>query len=251
MAAALLAMKVVSFNLLAHPYTKFQKEWHKQAAGVETADQWATRRARNASAIAAIGPDVLLLQEHDVGVAIDGYTTAVNAVVGDHVEGTSVLLRTGMPPPLAAWQLDIGDGKSAAFARLHSGLTVASVHLRGGPDSADAKRRQLDMVLAQLPGGHPAIVAGDMNEARPWEALDATMAAGGFTRLAPAGDTGLTSDLRTRLCIDHVYTRGVEVTAPLSLPLPVENPWEDGAVLGSDHAPLVFAVQPPASVADL
>jgi endonuclease/exonuclease/phosphatase (EEP) superfamily protein YafD len=188
------------------------------------------------AAVTALAPDVLLLQEHEVGVAFPGYTP----------EGTSVLFKATAGPAEAcrgAWQLDIGDGKSAAFAVAASGTVFVSVHLRGGPGSADAKRRQLEMVLGALSEhAGPCVIAGDMNDVDPAANLDATLGTAGFVRVPPAGPTGLTSDLRTELCLDHVYLRGVKASAPLALPYAVENPWLPGAILGSDHAPVMLEI---------
>ncbi len=92
------AMRVVSFNLLAHAYTKFNAVLHKQTdTREESAEQKHTRRARNAALIATLRPEVLLLQEHDLDVRVEGYARGVRALVDGRTEGCSVLWRRASP----------------------------------------------------------------------------------------------------------------------------------------------------------
>lgn len=244
------AMRVVSFNLLAHAYTKFNAVLHKQTdTREESAEQKHTRRARNAALIATLRPEVLLLQEHDLDVRVEGYARGVRALVDGRTEGCSVLLADWSPLAVeASFTVDLGDSKSGAAAKV-GGTWFVSSHLKGGAGSDDAKVRQTRCLLHTLDAMDdpraPAVWAGDMNETEPGRVLQPPAAEHGFQLVPSVGPTGLTSGaMVTALELDHVFVRHLGTTPRQTVPVPpVEGgPWAPTSTQGSDHVPVVLTI---------
>jgi hypothetical protein len=240
---------VVSYNLLSHGYTKFNQALHGQSTPVESHDQMAARRRREQDLVAALNPAVLLLQEHDHDFAVAGYRRGVRAFVDGRTEGCSVLLADAVAAEMdTSFTVDLGDGKSAAVG-LVGGVWFISCHLKGGPGSEGAKKRQVGTILRALrvAAGDTfyAVWAGDMNETAPGELFGEECAGAGFTLLDPVGPTGLTSRMDTALALDHVLLHGLPrgaVTVELPLVPDTKTPWAPDATQGSDHVPVVIRV---------
>lgn len=256
-------LKVVSWNLLSHKYTKFNKALHGQAGPLESVEQQDTRIARIHAMIHDLDADVLLLQEHDSCVPIPGYRRGVRAFVEHRPEGCSILVadrcRWGVE---GAVTLDLSEGKTAAIARWGSAWLV-SCHLKGGPESAPVKRAQVQLIVDALRQHHALLCAhggptpmhvvwaGDMNDTAPGDTFGDTLAEAGLVLVPPVGCTGLTSDMRTQLTLDHFIVsreiadgpRGVRLSLPLA-PDP-RGPWAPGSAQGSDHVPVVAVVGIP------
>lgn len=241
---------VVSYNLLSHGYTKFNQALHGQPTPLESEEQLATRRRRELDTIAAVSPAVLLLQEHDTDFAIPGYNRGVRACVDGRTEGCSVLLADSCPHGMdTSFTIDLGDGKSAAVA-LVGGVWFVSCHLKGGPGSGHAKKRQVASILCALGKeagrAYSAVWAGDMNETAPGDLFGEECAAAGFTLMDPVGHTGLTCAMDVALTLDHVMVHGLP-RASVSIELPLapdaRTPWAAGAEQGSDHVPVVIRIR--------
>jgi endonuclease/exonuclease/phosphatase family metal-dependent hydrolase len=259
-------VRLCTFNMLARPYTKFNKALHGASGPLETADQTAARYALNMQVLEDIGPMFALLQEHDRElhpVTQLHAASSVCAFVEGRSEGCSVLAfkKHGSAGTLQhTWTLDMGEGKTAAFAFAEVNiegvatfpLLLVSVHLKGGPDSGPVKVKQITAVLAQVlsqvPPDVPCVLAGDMNETDPAAVFVELLKEAGFKHLEPKGPTGLNSPMTVQLTIDHVYTRGLaEVKAAPMVWVPRE-PWGPDAVVGSDHVPVVFDIGFPVPV---
>jgi endonuclease/exonuclease/phosphatase family metal-dependent hydrolase len=228
-------MRVATFNMLSHGYTKYQT----QDGQVETEEQQRRREERNGVLIQKLDADVLFLQEHDRDLSIEGYPFSARAFVGKW-EGCSVLFRKPPAVALHTRTVGIGYGKSAAIADM-DGTVFASVHLKGGPDTKDARKMQVAMLLHALPPTGPCIIAGDMNDTAPEETFGDLLGAAGFKRTAYDGFSGFSSDLNTPLAIDHMFARGVTLQ-DVHIPFAVENPWIAESTSGSDHAAVVGTV---------
>ena len=236
-------MKVLSFNLLAHPYTKFSASFHRSPDGgvLESAAQQVTRYARNEVIISTLTPDVLCTQEHDREFVIPDYTEGVSAYVEGRSEGCSVLFRTGSElsrKPRRTWTLDLTEGKTAAFAHVPGHGVFVSVHLKGGPGSEATRRKQLAMVLQALPLEATVVICGDMNETKPDKLFAEQLALHGLRRVPYDAWSGMTSDFSAPLALDHVFVR-VSAHATATVMGHPKDPWASDATCGSDHVPLL------------
>jgi hypothetical protein len=249
-------VRVCTFNMLARPYTKFNKALHGASGPLETLEQTAARHALNIELLRGIDPMFALLQEHDreLHPSVLGATASVCAFVEGRSEGCSVLAFEGHSgiggvTLRHTWTLDLGEGKTAAFALVNVKkaswtfpLLLVSVHLKGGPDSGPVKVKQITAVLAQVPPEVPCVLAGDMNETDPAAVFGGLLKDAGFTHVEPTGPTGLNSPMTVQLTIDHVYTRGLAEVKMAPMAWVPREPWGPGAVVGSDHVPVVFDI---------
>ena len=244
--------RLATFNMLATRYTKFCTKYHggpdAPPGAVETASQRDARYALNLQVIRDLHATILLTQEHDFGLGtLPGLPYGARVAVEDRNEGCGVF--AGQP---LQWSmgLDLGDGKTGMVACLGTGLLVASVHLKGGRDTATAKLAQINRLLEIVDAhpGRPCVIAGDMNDTAPGCApFGLRLQEAGFTLVPAVGPTGLTSMTSERLVpleLDHVFVRGVE-SATLAFGVPgvaPGAPWGPDVIVGSDHVPLVLDV---------
>jgi endonuclease/exonuclease/phosphatase family metal-dependent hydrolase len=240
-------LRVASFNLLAHPYTKFSTLHHSgpgaEPRALETEAQQQERYAKNTAVIEKLGADVLLTQEHDFAfhVSTSLYPYQASVATADREESCAVLAKE---PITHSRGIDLGDGKTAVVASLASGVTVVSLHLKGGAGSETAQRAQLQRILQFLqPYDGVCVLAGDMNCTNP-EAVHGewVFRAAGFEKVSGKGVTGMTSDFSKQLELDHVYVRGARHSSMEPLVYTPKSPWLVDAAVGSDHVPLVAAV---------
>jgi hypothetical protein len=237
----------VSFNALAHGYTKFSTEHHSGPGApprsLESEAQRLQRYAKNQNVLGALRPDYLLTQEEDFdGPALPGFQYCASVALFDRTEGC--VIRSRVNPILHSVGVDLGEGKTAVVAFLRSGLTLISAHLKGGPGSDPVKVAQVRRILTFVPPVGPAIFGGDFNSTNPEEVLGGVLGPAGFTHVPNEHPTGLTSDLSTPLILDHFFIRGdfTAVAAPV-IQTPA-SPWLPGAVVGSDHVPLLITLGP-------
>jgi endonuclease/exonuclease/phosphatase family metal-dependent hydrolase len=231
---AIAMLRVATYNLLAHPYTRFQTG----TGVVETPEQQGVRDARTKARIEALGADVLLLQEHDRSLDLE-LPFGVRAFAYGRHEGCSVLFTRAPTTTFRSFTVDLRHGKAAAVAEM-DGVLYVSVHLKGGPGAktkADRKA-QVALLLQSLPTESPCVMAGDMNDQEPDETFGDLLSSAGFVRAPYDGFSAFTSDLSWRVVLDHMYVRGAALTH-VHVPFAVENPWAAGATSGSDHAAVV------------
>jgi endonuclease/exonuclease/phosphatase family metal-dependent hydrolase len=172
------------------------------------------------------------------------YKYKASAAVEDRDEGCAMLSNT---PFVTTFGVDIGDGKTAVGATTDTGLTFASLHLKGGPGTEGAKRAQIARVLEFVGSEARCVIGGDMNDTNPDGSFGDLMSAAGFRRIAYAGASGMTSDFSKQLTLDHLYVRGIARVEPVPLLVPGTgetispgSPWRPEALVGSDHIPVVF-----------
>ncbi len=243
-----------TFNALAHPYTKFNSAHHGHSeTAVETATQQTRRYELNARALAEFYADVLLLQEHDQAFVVPGYRRIMRAFVDGRSEGCSIALADSSPMEfLSAATVDLGEGKSAVIAKIAADAAcfwAVSLHLKGGRDTDDVKRSQVQRVQTTLQAlgfakdTDTLVFAGDMNDVDPDRTFGALLRTGcNVCWHAPVGPTGLTSAFDKAIAIDHVFVtcdRRVEIQPLRHAP---GSPWATDAVVGSDHVPVLFTV---------
>lgn len=223
-------MRIVSFNI---------RHGLRTEGGVDT--------SALAAYSAALGADVLGLQEVDAGAgrsgrvdqaAVTADRAGMTAVFGAArrmgwrgAYGNALLVRGALldVERVALPRLSRHEPRGAVVARalLDEGeLSVAVTHLSVDPDES---RAQLDAVLAVLSARPlPRVLVGDLNLRVP--AIAAAMAGAGLTLADPAEPTFPAGAPRAR--IDHVAVAGLEV---LRVEVPAPAPV-------SDHRPLVVEV---------
>lgn len=253
-------VKVGTFNLLAHAYTKHCSTQHGGSPStLESKDQRLWRQNAILQTIEKAGASVWLTQEHDVDFRDWGSTWHVQAATGIKEEGGVSVTRTEgcgivsrIPPdPASIKTLQLGDGKTAIVADIQ-GTRFGSFHLSGGPDSDGTKRLQLQEILkaVECPTVERVVIAGDCNCTSPDDTFGDMIAAAGLKRVPYEGFSGMTSRMDKQLQIDHVFVKGFPTVTSASLPCgPATNPFEGstpsglGATsLGSDHAPVVVTI---------
>lgn len=150
---------------------------------------------RVAQELAALAPDVVCLQEVDVGVARSGRLDlpqelarrlSMHAAFGKNIDyqggdyGNAILSRF----PIETQRnhhyrmLRTGEQRGLLLARVRTPagpLTVASTHLDYRPDPTE-RLANAEEIVAAVPTGEPCVVAGDFND-RPDSALHARLAA--------------------------------------------------------------------------
>ncbi|HYE00284.1 MAG TPA: endonuclease/exonuclease/phosphatase family protein [Alphaproteobacteria bacterium] len=212
---------------------------------------------RVAEVIAACVPDVVALQEVDVGRARTGGADQAAEIArllgmeshfhaalrrGDEAYGVALLTalparrvkagplpglagRPGLEPRGALWLAVEAGGAELQVITTHFGLHPAEQRAQAaalaGPDW-----------LGHPDCGGPAVLLGDFNAfpgSRPYRRLAAQIA---DAQRAPAGRAGATFPSRLPLLrIDHVFARGADVAAGAVMRSPL-------ARLASDHLPL-------------
>lgn len=230
-------------------------------------DRWEERLPLLLADFAALGPDLLGLQEvvypmqqdRLLGAAGPGRYEAVRGWAGRPEYGNSLLVREGL-----AWEdagrLDLGRNRAAHRVRVAlpggARLVFAVTHLHHVPADAGARLAQVEGLVPWLdasPAGEALVVVGDFN-AHPGEAAYGAMRAAGFRSafaevngaepavtwpsglVAPAMDT----DGEPR-CLDYVWVRGAITVeaARLAFDRPAVG---DPTLYPSDHVGVVARV---------
>jgi endonuclease/exonuclease/phosphatase family metal-dependent hydrolase len=203
---------------------------------------YARRVVLMSEGLAAIAPDIVLLQEVIVAPAMDVDTGAALArrlglyhlhhparakrrvVLGHRVYSTSGLSVLSRLPIVRARVLSLPgeaeDGERLAQFVTVAGdgveLTVVNLHLSHRNDAESLRQRQLDAivrVLAGWPGGEPAIIGGDFNcepQSPPlcWLTASAGVVTSGvWEAVGGPQPTLTTADGRHpgRRCVDHLF----------------------------------------------
>mmetsp|Transcript_74201 Transcript_74201/g.143637 ORF Transcript_74201/g.143637 Transcript_74201/m.143637 type:complete len:340 (+) Transcript_74201:57-1076(+) len=267
------SLRVITWNVLARPYTKYNSQQHRASAKLEDENQTKQRYTLAGEELVGRAADVVFLQECESDFFEPRWNLAASKLeeayytyrcnVGDS-PGTAVLVKkTGQATCHAERPLCIGgteetggDSKVATLMQLmHGGkmLTAASIHFRGGPqaDVPVSRRKHADLILDGLTPETEIVLGGDFN-CNPGDQLDNLEVHPLFRdrlkRLPLQQDakTGLSADMSREEILDYIYvSQGLEVLRSFATAKP-RPPWAGNAtkpakVYGaSDHVP-VFA----------
>ena len=239
------AFTVLSWNVLAREFTKFNKEppgcvqgHHNPDDALETLDQTKARYTLASDAILAQAPDAVLLQELSADFFNQAFNPRAEALLSrfeiahqTNAEGpgTAVLLRRGgslMSTGVvfsagASEELTGGTSKSASAVLVEIGGTrcwIVSIHLTPHKYNPEAVRRHLEMLGVALRAGADTtpsysspprvIIGGDLN-AEPHEVVtlqrDLSTLGGALSRVVAPGETGLSANFSTAESIDHIF----------------------------------------------
>lgn len=232
-------------------------------------DDWAARRNLVVRALSRLDPDLVAVQEdcihqsgptqveeirerlapytrrgyelrrvstHTADAGGQSYDEGIAVLSAHRIEQSHALDLPHVHFPRKALAVDVTVRGQA--------LRLYSTHFDYGTESADARTQSAEAILADLPAGRPAIVAGDLN-ANPQSAAVATLSStlvDLFPRANPS-QPGLTfpaSDPDTR--IDYLFAPDAVAQALLGARLLDET---EGTVLLSDHLGVAVAVTFP------
>eukprot|EP00656_Telonema_subtile_P035528 TRINITY_DN39508_c0_g1_i1.p1 TRINITY_DN39508_c0_g1~~TRINITY_DN39508_c0_g1_i1.p1 ORF type:complete len:284 (-),score=40.91 TRINITY_DN39508_c0_g1_i1:140-991(-) len=278
--AAIQPFKAMTWNVLAHVHTHWDKALHGGNAN-ESAAQRDFRHNRIVQAILRELPDVALLQEVDeyfipgnwqggelpCGAHLPGYTFHhAYGPTGDGsgpLEGAGVLLREGVfeeDPEQPATKLNKvpeRGWKSAIVLpvrRCHDyrqQVTFVSVHLPW-PDN-QPKIKILRDTLVRADPSHPIVLGGDFNtgEADLWNTLEPTLREFGVSQIPLSEGWPTCSGAEPCKRIDFLYC-GLGVHARErckigNVPGSEQGPWSEGWQDGSDHAWVTAVIESPHS----
>lgn len=257
-------LKIMSWNLLAHPYTKHAWEFHGASEkAVETEDQCKKRHEQIRALLEAHPHDLYLFQE------VDGLTDEEHPPILDNVlpptyerffykldglkEGVAIGWNPERLKAVKTRGVDLGEDKAAALVLFDSGLLVATMHLKGGPKGPPpVKCAQVKKVLEAAfhldPTAKTLLMAGDMNEAKPLEnGLDQVFDSFGMIRVPSTRPTFRIFPPPTDpvdLTLDHLYVSrsasGSFSCQTLGSLSSLSNPWTHPESCGSDHLPISF-----------
>jgi endonuclease/exonuclease/phosphatase family metal-dependent hydrolase len=208
---------------------------------------------RIARAIEAQDPDVVTLQEVSRGWVLGGGLDlatwlsrrlgmqVVFAPAADRQLGNAILARSALADPVVT-PLPSGAGPqqhSALSATLTlpdgTAVRVTSVQLQDRDDTPSTRLNELHALLAVLPAGGPAVLAGDLDAAPGSPEANVLDAAGWTSAMDLAGDAASTypsDDPQSR--IDWVLDQGMQATHAEVLTTP----------RSSDHLPVVVTLEP-------
>jgi len=262
-------LSVLSWNVLARPYTIYNSQAHRAATRVEDPTQTYARYTMAGKELLNRSADVVMLQECEAAFFDVAWNAAAENLmekyfvmpcrIGDE-PGTAVLVRkegpaTALDPKPICVGGDASTGgvsKVATVARLKvsgapADVTVVSTHFMW--DGGAEKRAHHCHLVGKAIEGQDVIIGGDFNcdKGAPLDKLEKTTFFGELRRaeLGP-GDamTGLSGDLTQEKCIDHIYASpGLVPLQPMALAWP-KSPWS-GEFSGpanvsgaSDHVPI-------------
>jgi len=276
------SLRVITWNVLARPYTKYNPQHHRASGKMEDENQTLQRYTLAGEELVGRAADIVLLQECESAFFEPRWNLAAEKLqeayysyrcsVGDS-PGTAVLVKkTGQAKCQAERPICIGGkeetGGSSKVATLvqlmHAGktLTAASIHLRGGTqaDVLNSRRIHADLICNSLKPQAELVLGGDFN-CKPGHELDDLEAQPLFRdrlrRLPLQEDakTALCADMSSEEQIDHIYmSKGLEALRSFATAKP-RKPWagnrtSPAKVLGaSDHVPVFAEMQwkPPAT----
>lgn len=266
-------LSVMTFNVLARPYTKYNQKFHRAQTAVEDVLQTRTRYTLAAEEITSTGTDIVFLQEceaafferdwnHAAPKLLDRYYIFACRKSKDDVEqpGTAVLVqKAGRATATASQPVCIGysggDGfdfsKVATIVPMQFGgkaFEAASTHFTWDGDAA-SREHHAKLVGDGLKNAKSVVFGGDFNS-QPGvslEQLESKTFLGGLRRAAlqEGNATGLYKDFSKTEYIDHIYaSRDWSPLSSLALRKPC-SPWDEtGKVTApSDHVPVVVELK--------
>lgn len=223
------ALRIMTWNILARPYTKHNAAYHKAGRGksLETPEQTQARYTLAGEEILRTGCDIVLLQECE-----DAF---FDAAWNDHADkifegyeifhyltpgcpGTAVLVRRDSNIMLHGSAADVlGVGGNEDTGGCSKMATIVPVTLSGKKIQiisahfswAEAARLHLMGLLEPHITGQSVILGADFNcEPGPLlDDLEETSCLGSLTRVVAQDEapTGLSGDFKCKKCIDHCY----------------------------------------------
>lgn len=225
---------VMTWNVLARPFTKYNQKFHRARQNIEEEVQTRTRYTMAGEHIANQSSDLVFLQECEGSFFDSHWNLAADKLLleysmfrctqGDD-PGTAVLVKkAGRATSAASSPICIGGseetGGSSKFATLvpvkagTKELLAVSVHFTWD-GQAPKRQRHAELIGRELEHnkhvrGHSIILGGDFN-CEPGERLSELESAsflGGLRRaeLPDGRATGLSGDFSQTVCIDHFYT---------------------------------------------
>lgn len=264
-----LALSVLSWNILARPFTKHNKDWHRNAGKTEHPSQTCQRYTLAGEHIVQTGSDVVLLQECEAAFFDARWNSAAQSMLaaydvfpvfgGGGAPGTAILVRKGgrvvagaeSPVCIGGGEDTGGSSKVAAILPVRIGsksALVSSVHFTWD-GMARQRQHHAKLVGEYIGHGCSIVFGGDFNctPGKKLAELESHSFLGGLQRaeLPNRAATGLNGDFSRRVCIDHVYVSSdMEVLRADVLGTP-GSPWggqeEEPATVqaASDHVPVL------------
>mmetsp|Transcript_60348 Transcript_60348/g.113928 ORF Transcript_60348/g.113928 Transcript_60348/m.113928 type:complete len:303 (-) Transcript_60348:72-980(-) len=267
-------LSVMTFNVLARPYTKYNQKFHRVPGdfAVEDVMQTRARYTLAAEEITSKGNDIVFLQECEAAFFDSSWNPAAPKLLDnfhvfacrkkkDNVEqpGTAVLVqKAGRATATATQPICIGyspDGqdlsKVATIIPMQFGgkaFEAVSTHFTWDGDAA-SREHHAQLVGEGLKNAKSVVFGGDFNS-QPGvslEQLESKTFLGGLRRAAlDGGDaTGLYKDFSRTEYIDHIYaSRDWSPLSSKALRKP-SSPWDESGKVttASDHVPVVVELK--------
>lgn len=273
-------LSVITWNILAAPYTKYNWKFHRAGAAMECELQQQTRTRYSMAGRHLIerSEDVVLLQECEAAFFSPDMNSEASKInqqyhvfachIGEN-PGTAVLVkRDGRAKLMNPHQkpLCVGGGGGcptyvSTVVQLMVGIhpvTIASVHVPYWPVAKEEAIHNLNLLDGALTGRRLLIVGGDFNAGTtpPNEhlsELEANTLFGGLKRakLAPGTMTGLTGDFSAQVVLDHIYTsQDLDIASARALAVPLnggpyslEGTGPADVIYASDHVPVLAHIK--------
>eukprot|EP00928_Gymnodinium_smaydae_P078560 TRINITY_DN6266_c0_g1_i1.p1 TRINITY_DN6266_c0_g1~~TRINITY_DN6266_c0_g1_i1.p1 ORF type:complete len:351 (+),score=24.00 TRINITY_DN6266_c0_g1_i1:59-1111(+) len=276
-------LQVMSWNILARPYTKYNFQHHRASGSdtnsVENKDQTVSRYTIAGEAILKQSCDIVLLQECEYEFTDEEWNNAAPRLLENYSffrcpkdaeggPGTAVLVRQDGQ---AVQLVDPGDhtciGGSDETGGGSKVATVVPVQVLSWEilaisghfafDGLALKRLQHVEMISEYVGDKSIVLGGDFNS-QPGTFLEemeeqSSMFGGLKRAVLPEGSmTGLSGDFSRQVCIDHIYTskdishvRAFPMGIPASPWAGLEGPQTHPAnVTGaSDHVPIYLELK--------
>mmetsp|Transcript_39559 Transcript_39559/g.93144 ORF Transcript_39559/g.93144 Transcript_39559/m.93144 type:complete len:312 (-) Transcript_39559:24-959(-) len=263
-------LTVMSWNVLARQYTKYNGQHHRATSRLEEKSQTHMRYTLAGEAILANNNEVVLLQECEEAFFESEWNAAAERLLQKYDiyacregsgPGVAILIKKGgLAKPLAAEAHRLGGtdstggpSKLAAVLPIRFGdkdIQVVTVHFTW--DGASKKRIDHANLIGSSLGDSSIIMAGDFNcePGKSLQELEEKTFLGKLQRAKLQNDapTGLTGDFSGEVAIDHVYTTSdLNVTWAIAQGAP-QSPWGGSksrpakVSRASDHVPILVKV---------
>lgn len=236
-------MRVVSWNVLADAYVR--REYYPRTP--DAVLEPARRRAAVVERAAALGADVLCLQEVEAPLF-----EALRGRLAGHVgcwarkgrgkpDGCAVFVRAALGPVTdERLEFDDGTGHVALLVRLPAaGIGVATTHLRWEPpERQGVPVAQLETALDALDADLPWVVCGDFNAEAGGPVLEVARGRGLVDAYANRSDAVTCNANGRRRRIDFLLASPGLALTPLPVPAIDDDTPLPSAQEPSDHLPI-------------
>lgn len=265
-------LTMMTWNVLARPYTKHNWQHHRANTKVEEMHQTLSRYTYAGEEIMNQGLDLVFLQECEAEFTQPEWNLVASRLLSEYEffrcpqephegPGTAVLVRRGgraRPQVEPGRHLCVGGttdtgglSKRATIVPVTAGshsLLAVSGHFAWDGET-EKRLRHVEMV-GEVVGDRSVILAGDFN-CQPGPALDMLEKSSGLlsklrrVHLPEGTMTGLSGDFQNEVCIDHVYLSPDLCSVWAAALAKPASPW-DGKCMrpanvngASDHVPVV------------